>query len=142
MVGGAVCRRFQCVRRTLPRMQEELLAGLFHFTIPRFKALMMPMRGKHCRPAERRDQDQGFPCRLPFRRRVLGLRKICNVIAGVLERDELATARQRYRIRNFMRTYRKATVSYKRESAQKRGIPFSLECGLISGRRVRVIRGC
>jgi hypothetical protein len=39
-------------------------------------------------------------------------------------------------------TNRKATVLPKRESRSEKGIPFSLECGLISGRRVRVIRGC
>jgi adenine-specific DNA-methyltransferase len=39
-------------------------------------------------------------------------------------------------------TNREATVLPKRESRSEKGIPFSLECALLSGRRVRVIRGC
>jgi hypothetical protein len=53
---------------------------------------------QHRRPPVRRDRDQGFHCRLPFRRRGLGLRKLRDVFAGVRERDELATARQGDRI--------------------------------------------
>jgi hypothetical protein len=49
---------------------------------------------KHRRTVERRDQDQGFHCSLPFRRCVFDLRKSCNVVAGVLKRDQRATAGQ------------------------------------------------
>ena len=48
--------------------------------------------------ARRRDQDQGFHCCLPLRGLVLVLRELGDVVAGVLERDELATVRQRNRI--------------------------------------------
>lgn len=44
------------------------------------------------------DQDQGSQCRLPFRRGVFGLWKLCDVGAGILERDELAPAGQWDRI--------------------------------------------
>jgi hypothetical protein len=54
--------------------------------------------GEHRRAARCRHQDQGFHCRLPLRGFVLGLRKLDDVIAGILERHELVTARQRYRI--------------------------------------------
>jgi hypothetical protein len=40
---------------------------------------------KHRRAAVRRDQDQGRHCRLPLRRRVLGLRKLGDIGARVLE---------------------------------------------------------
>ena len=53
---------------------------------------------QHRRPARRRDQDQGLHRCLPFRRLVLGLRKFRDVVAGILERDELATVRQRDRL--------------------------------------------
>jgi hypothetical protein len=53
---------------------------------------------KHRRTARRRDKDQGFHRGLPFLRVVLDLRKLGDVPAGVFGRDELATARQRYRI--------------------------------------------
>src|SRR5258705_11551943 len=46
-------------------------------------------------PARRRDQDQRFRCRLPLLGLVLGLRKLRDVPAGILERDELVPARQR-----------------------------------------------
>jgi hypothetical protein len=49
---------------------------------------------KHRRAAGRRDQDQGLHCRLPVRGFVLGFRKLRNVLAGVLQRDELAAAGQ------------------------------------------------
>jgi hypothetical protein len=39
-------------------------------------------------------------------------------------------------------TNRKATVVPEQKPAQKFGIPFSSKCGLMRGRRVRVIRGC
>ncbi len=42
---------------------------------------------KHRRAAVRRDQDQGFHCRLPFRRRVLGLRKLDDIGARGFEGD-------------------------------------------------------
>jgi hypothetical protein len=48
---------------------------------------------KHRRSAFRRDQDQGLHRRLPFRRFVLGLRRLRDVVAGIPERDELAAAR-------------------------------------------------
>src|SRR5258708_6557943 len=50
---------------------------------------------KHRRPARGRDQDQSFHGRLPVGSLVLGLRKLRDVVASVLERDKLATARQR-----------------------------------------------
>ena len=53
---------------------------------------------KHRRAAGRRDQDQSLHSSLPLRGLVFGLWKPRDVIAGVLERDKLATARQRYRI--------------------------------------------
>jgi hypothetical protein len=57
---------------------------------------------EHRRAAERRDQDQRFHCRLPFCRRVFGLRKLGNVGASVLEGDEL-TALEKYRLIEFPR---------------------------------------
>jgi hypothetical protein len=53
---------------------------------------------EHRWPAERHDQDQGFHSCLPFRRLVLGLREPRNVIAGILECDELAAGGKRDRI--------------------------------------------
>src|SRR6266403_5081818 len=50
------------------------------------------------RSARRRDRDQRLHGRLPLVGLVLGLRKLGDVVAGVLESDELAPARQRYRI--------------------------------------------
>jgi hypothetical protein len=47
---------------------------------------------KYGRSSERRDQDQGFHCRLPLRRHVLGLRQLGDMYAGILQRDKLATA--------------------------------------------------
>jgi hypothetical protein len=47
---------------------------------------------KHSRAAKRHHQDQGFHRALPFRRFVFCLRQLRDVIAGVLERYELATA--------------------------------------------------
>ena len=49
---------------------------------------------EHCRAARRRDQDQRFHRGLPLGGFVLGLRKLRDVVAGILERDELATAGQ------------------------------------------------
>jgi hypothetical protein len=51
--------------------------------------------GKHRRPAFRPDQDQRLHGRVPFQRFVLGLWKLRDVVAGILEHDELATVRQR-----------------------------------------------
>jgi hypothetical protein len=53
---------------------------------------------EHRRAVRFRDQDQRFHGSLPLRRRVLGLRKLRDVGAGVLQRDELAAARQRNRL--------------------------------------------
>jgi hypothetical protein len=53
---------------------------------------------KHCRPIAFRDQDQSLRRGLPLWRLVLCFRKLCNVGAGVLQRGELSTARQRDRI--------------------------------------------
>ena len=52
---------------------------------------------EHRRSAHRRDQDQGFHRCLPLRGRVLGLGQPGDVGTGVLQRDELTTARQRDR---------------------------------------------
>jgi hypothetical protein len=46
-------------------------------------------------------QDQDFNGSLPLLGLVLGLRELCDVGCRVLQRDELATARQRYRIIEF-----------------------------------------
>ena len=53
---------------------------------------------EHRWSARRRHQDQGFHCCLPLRGLMLCFRKFRDVIAGVLERDELASARQRNRV--------------------------------------------
>jgi hypothetical protein len=53
---------------------------------------------QHGRAARRRDKDQGFHCCLPLGGLMLGFRQLRDVIAGVLQRDKLATARHRYRI--------------------------------------------
>jgi hypothetical protein len=52
---------------------------------------------KHRRTARRRDHDQRFHCSLSLRDLMLGFREFGDVIAGVLQCDELATARQRDR---------------------------------------------
>ena len=54
--------------------------------------------GEHRRPARRRHQDQGLHGRLPLRGLVLTLGKLRDVVAGILERDELPAAEQRNRI--------------------------------------------
>jgi hypothetical protein len=59
---------------------------------------MMLDPGKHRWPARRRHQDQGLHCSLPLRGPMLGLWQFGDVVAGILERDELAPARQRNRI--------------------------------------------
>jgi len=53
---------------------------------------------EHRRATRCRDQDQGFHRGLPLRGLVLCLRKFGDVLAGVLEGDELTPARQRNRI--------------------------------------------
>jgi hypothetical protein len=53
---------------------------------------------EHRRASRRRDQDQGLHRGLPFLGLVLGLWKLGYVITGVLERERLATSRQRNRI--------------------------------------------
>jgi hypothetical protein len=58
---------------------------------------------QHRRAVAFRDQDQGLHCGLPFGAGVLGLRELGDIIAGILERDELATARQQDRV--FERTF-------------------------------------
>jgi hypothetical protein len=50
--------------------------------------------GEHRRPAAGCDEHQGFHRFLLFRSGVFGLGKLGNVVAGVLERDELAAAGQ------------------------------------------------
>jgi hypothetical protein len=57
-----------------------------------------PESRQHRRAARHRDQDQGLRRRLPFRRLVLGLRKLRDVVAGILECDEFAAAGQWDRI--------------------------------------------
>jgi hypothetical protein len=52
---------------------------------------------KHRRAAERYHQDQRLHSGLPLRGLVLGLRELGDVLAGVLERDKRAPARQRDR---------------------------------------------
>ena len=47
---------------------------------------------EHRRASQRHDQDHGFHCGLPFRRLVLGFGELCDVIAGVLKGNKLATA--------------------------------------------------
>ena len=56
------------------------------------------MRANIVGPPRRRDQDQGLHCSLPFLGLVLGLVKPRDVVASIFEGDELATARQLYRI--------------------------------------------
>jgi hypothetical protein len=53
---------------------------------------------EHRRAAERRDEDQGFHCCLPFGGLVLGFRELRDIGSRLLEGDELATARQGDRI--------------------------------------------
>ena len=45
-------------------------------------------------PLDMTVQDQGLHCCLPLRGLVLGLRKLGDVLASILERDKLATARK------------------------------------------------
>ena len=62
---------------------------------------------EHRRAPERRHQHQGLHCRLPFRRGVLDLRKLCDVVADVLKGDELAAVRldRRMAVANLFRDY-------------------------------------
>jgi hypothetical protein len=52
----------------------------------------------HHEVAAFRGADQAGHRRLPFLESLLGLRQFHDVVGGILERDELATAGQRYRI--------------------------------------------
>ena len=49
----------------------------------------------HCRTVEPRDEHQNFHRRLPLRRFVLCPRKLCDVLPGILQGDELPAPRQR-----------------------------------------------
>jgi hypothetical protein len=49
----------------------------------------------HCRAIEPRDKHQNFHRGLPFRRFVLGLRKLRDVLPGIFQGDELPAPRQR-----------------------------------------------
>jgi hypothetical protein len=51
---------------------------------------------EHWRAVRFRDQDQRLDRGLPFGRLVLGLRKLGDEVGGVLQRDELEAAGQRY----------------------------------------------
>jgi hypothetical protein len=46
---------------------------------------------EHCRAAVCCDEDQGFHCSLPLWRVMLGLWQLRDVVAGILQRDELMT---------------------------------------------------
>jgi hypothetical protein len=59
---------------------------------------MTPVRANIVGPPDVATKYQGFHRRLPFLGLVSGPRQLRDVIAGVLESDELATARQRDRI--------------------------------------------
>jgi hypothetical protein len=59
---------------------------------------MASIRASIVGPPGRRDQDQSLHRRLPLPGLVLGLRKLRDVFAGILERDEFAAAGQRDRI--------------------------------------------
>jgi hypothetical protein len=50
---------------------------------------------KHRRSAKLHHEQKAFHCRSPFRRFVLSLWKLGDVIAGILQRDELASAGKR-----------------------------------------------
>jgi hypothetical protein len=52
---------------------------------------------EHRRPVGLPDQDQGFHRCLPFLGFMLGLRKLRDVVAGILQGAQLAAAGQRYR---------------------------------------------
>src|SRR5258708_7014786 len=73
-----------------------------------------PDAREHRRFARRRHQDQGPHRCLPLRSLMLGLRKLGDVVAGILERDELATARQRYR---FVEPSFPTAISHRRAAA-------------------------
>jgi hypothetical protein len=76
---------------------------------------------KHRRPARRRDQDQGFHRSLSFLRLALGLRKPRDVLARVLERDELAPARQRDRF--FKRSFPSPTRRSRQSKSLRNNLP-------------------
>jgi hypothetical protein len=52
---------------------------------------------EHRRPVRLRDQDERLNRGLPCRMLLLGLRQLGDELAGILQRDKLATVRQRYR---------------------------------------------
>jgi len=52
----------------------------------------------HGRAVELDDQEQGFDGSLPLVKILLRLGKLLDIFGGILERDELADAGQRYRI--------------------------------------------
>jgi hypothetical protein len=58
---------------------------------------------EHRRAAKLHHKQQAFHCRLPFRGIMFGLRKLRDVVAGLLERDELAPAGKRDRIVELLR---------------------------------------
>jgi len=51
-----------------------------------------PDAREHRRPSRRRDEHQGLHRCLPFGRGMLSLRKLRDVVAGILERDKLVSA--------------------------------------------------
>jgi hypothetical protein len=59
---------------------------------------MMPMRASIVGPPRSANQQQRLGRRLPFRRLVLGLWKLGDIVAGILQRDGLAAAGHRNRI--------------------------------------------
>jgi len=59
---------------------------------------MTPIRANIVGPPDVATRIKSLHGRLPLLGLVLGLRKLRDVIAGVLERDKLATPRQRYRL--------------------------------------------
>src|SRR2546430_11300290 len=69
-----------------------------HAPTLRLSARSRPIRANIVGAAELYDEDQAFHCCLPFLGLVFGLRKSRDVVAGILERDEVAAARQRNRI--------------------------------------------
>jgi hypothetical protein len=66
----------------------------------RFNALITPIRANIVGPPNVATRIKASIAGLPLRSLMLGLRKLHDVIAGVLEGDELATAGQRDRITN------------------------------------------
>ena len=69
---------------------------------------------EHRRASVCRDQDQRFHCHLPLRRVVLSPRKLRDVFAGILQRDKLAAAGQRYWLVRTART-RTLAIAHRRD---------------------------